>query len=116
MKTVYSMGVKDRKFLMVFNQKRNGWEMPGGTIEAGESPEEAAIREFREESGLELIVKGVRTLDDCYVCVGWAGGRIQEGEMRYEFFNELPLNLAFSAEEYVPVLEWGWHILGVENK
>src|SRR5262245_44090621 len=28
------------------------WEFPGGKIEPGESPEEAAVRECREEAGL----------------------------------------------------------------
>ena len=115
MNTVYSMGVNGERFLMVFNVKRNGWEMPGGTIEAGETPVEAAIREFREESGLDLIVESFQTLSDCYVCVGRTGENIREGEMRYEFFEELPSQLSFSAEEYRPVLKWGWHVLGIDK-
>ena len=33
-----------------------GWELPGGTLEEGESPEQALRREFREETGLEIEV------------------------------------------------------------
>jgi predicted NUDIX family NTP pyrophosphohydrolase len=29
------------------------WTLPKGAVEAGETPEEAAIREFREETGIE---------------------------------------------------------------
>ena len=32
----------------------SGWGIPGGFLEAGEQPEEAARRELREEAGIEL--------------------------------------------------------------
>ena len=39
------------KCLMVFNRYRQAWELPGGMLDPGESPREAAIRELEEESG-----------------------------------------------------------------
>ncbi|MGQ4733433.1 NUDIX hydrolase [Streptomyces sp. Ju416(a)] len=53
------------KVLMIRRQVREGkllWAFPGGGIEAGETPEQAAVRETTEEVGLE--VKAVRALGD----------------------------------------------------
>lgn len=38
------------------------WEFPGGKIEAGETPESAAIREAREETGLKIEIVAWREI------------------------------------------------------
>lgn len=38
---------------------RGGWEFPGGQVEPGESPEQAAVREVREELGVEVELTGL---------------------------------------------------------
>lgn len=53
------------KVLMARRRASEGdisWVFPGGAIEAGESPEEAAVREVGEETGLK--VEAVKTLGD----------------------------------------------------
>ncbi|MFD2170630.1 NUDIX hydrolase [Tumebacillus lipolyticus] len=42
----------DRKVLLIKDPNR-GWELPGGKVEAGETLRHAAVREVREESGIE---------------------------------------------------------------
>lgn len=40
--------------LLVLNRFRQQWELPGGRIDPGETPLQAALRELWEESGLRL--------------------------------------------------------------
>lgn len=54
--------VADGKLLMIRRREREGdllWALPGGAIEAGESPEEAAVRETLEETGLKVEATSV---------------------------------------------------------
>jgi len=58
--TVTIFIVKDKKILFIFHKQLNRWLPVGGHIELEENPEEAALREAREESGLEVELVGRR--------------------------------------------------------
>lgn len=48
--------VNEQNELLLIKGPRRGWEMPGGQVEEGESLEEAAIRETKEESGIDVEI------------------------------------------------------------
>ena len=62
MKTVHVVAAVIRDGNRVFATQRgygeykDGWEFPGGKVEAGESPQEALRREIREELDTEITV------------------------------------------------------------
>lgn len=58
--TVSIFVVKDRKVLLVLHRNLKQWLPLGGHIELDEDPEQAALREAREESGFEIELLGER--------------------------------------------------------
>ena len=82
--------------VLLVRSPRRGWEMPGGQVELGEALEVAAIREVKEESGIdvgELSFCGIfQTLDRSVVnvlfrgrCVGGSPS-ISEESLEVGFF------------------------------
>ncbi|MCL2142854.1 MAG: NUDIX domain-containing protein [Methanomassiliicoccaceae archaeon] len=114
MMTVYTIAFLGGEFLMVFNPKRNGWEMPGGRTEEGESIIEAAEREFAEEAGYAIDVISTKRIDDCHVCAAYLLGKIGSGEFTAKMFSEVPEDLAFGRSEYNGVLEWARSAVAAE--
>ena len=49
-----------KKILLIMHKKNKRWTQPGGHIEDDETPEEAALREVYEETGLRVRLLGVR--------------------------------------------------------
>jgi len=58
--TVAIFVVHDAKVLLIHHRQLDRWLPLGGHIELDEDPEQAALREAREESGLEVELLGER--------------------------------------------------------
>lgn len=56
--SAYAFVVKDGKLLL--SKQFDGYDLPGGGIELGETPEDAVIREIQEETG--IVAKNPRLL------------------------------------------------------
>lgn len=95
-----------------FAPKRGYWSLPAGFVEYDESPKQAAIRETKEETGLDVTIErlvGVYSgYDDPRVHVvlivyegTLVGGALQPGddadEVRYFPFARIPENMAFKS-------------------
>lgn len=52
--TVGACIIFENKILLMFHSKLNKWLLPGGHIEANETPDMALRREVKEETGLEI--------------------------------------------------------------
>lgn len=56
-RTTLCFPITDGKVLLAMKKRGFGmgkWNGPGGKVEAGETPEQACVRETREETGLEV--------------------------------------------------------------
>lgn len=73
--------VKANKILMIQTYRRNRyiWEIPGGGIENEETPEEAAIRELKEECGLDGVINRPLNTIHC-----------KDGSTEYVFLIDIP--------------------------
>ncbi|WHY73855.1 NUDIX hydrolase [Fictibacillus enclensis] len=103
------------KILMVknFGDESSYYTLPGGAVEEGETLEEAAIREMKEETGLEIDVRNVFGISEQFfearghhVVFFVFTGKITGGKIEIQFPDEIeevlwmPVEMA---ETFIPV-------------
>ena len=84
--------VKDEQVLLLRRRNVHGagsWSTPGGHLDFGESPEECAVREAKEETGVDVTdVRFKAVTNDVFEAEGkhyitlWMEGRYVAGEPR----------------------------------
>ena len=96
---------------------KDDWELPGGIVEPGEPPREGAIREVREELGLDLAVGRLLVADWLPPYLGWEdalelifdGGQVREDDLatfslqQNEILSASLLTLEQAAEVVTPL-------------
>ncbi|MFC0331473.1 NUDIX hydrolase [Paenibacillus sepulcri] len=84
--------------LMVKNKgdKASYYTLPGGAVEQGETLQQAAIREVKEETGLDVELDGILTVSEAFfeesghhVIFFTFRGRIVDGEIKILFPEEI---------------------------
>jgi 8-oxo-dGTP diphosphatase len=81
---------KDQQVLLLRRRNVHGagtWSTPGGHLDFGESPEQCAVREVKEETGLDIdavvfraITNDVFTVEGRHYITIWMEGRYPGGE------------------------------------
>lgn len=110
-KNFYLLGVKaaiinnkNEVLLLQRSEKSSrpgGWDLPGGSVDANESPEQATIRETFEETGIEItaaktVASGLIPAEDPIVILGF-GATVEDPEVT--------LSWEHQSYEWVPVDE-----------
>ncbi|MGM7700401.1 NUDIX hydrolase [Pseudalkalibacillus sp. Hm43] len=100
------------RVVMVKNKKEDSyfWSVPGGAVEEGETIEQAAVRETKEEAGLDIEITGLHSVRETIfqerghqVVFFHFYGRIIGGELR-------------SADPDNDILEVEWVDLKIANE
>jgi len=104
---------QEGRVLLLHRRDMDAWNLPGGQVEAGESPWEACVREVREETGLETSIErlsGVYAKPhkdtvvfnfDCVIIGGRLQATDEADQAAYFRLDELPETLLARQQERI---------------
>jgi 8-oxo-dGTP pyrophosphatase MutT (NUDIX family) len=93
--SVFLIDPKTNKVLLVHHKKWDKWVQPGGHIEDNELPEECAIRETYEETGIKVRLIGKRfpREDDFIMPLAIQKNRNKQNDIHIDFlYLAVPIN------------------------
>ena len=109
--SAFVINPENKKILLVKHHLYDRWVQPGGHIEDNETPEEAAMREVYEETGLKIKLLGEHfpREDDLIRPLGIQCNRKGNGDRHFDFLyaavpNDLNGELVISNESF----DIGW--------
>ena len=105
-KVVAAIIIKDGQVFATqrgYGEFKGWWEFPGGKIEAGETPQEALVREIKEELETEIIVgELIDTIEydyptfrlsmDCFICNIKSGDLVLKEHMAAKWLSKEELD------------------------
>lgn len=99
------------KILLVKHKKFEKWVQPGGHIEENETPEEAAVREVFEETGIRVRLLGAPfpREDDFIRPLGVQKNRNKKGQLHIDFiYAAIPYQISELIYDPNESLDIGW--------
>lgn len=97
--SAYTIDFKNKKVLLMFNKKLNKWLQPGGHIEYNEIPTETAIRETKEETGIDIEIVGTTFDDENYEPIATKRYQNSVGDMIDIQYLAIPKNIDLNTKE-----------------
>ena len=95
-------GGRTGKYLFIYRLDK--WDLPKGKIDKGESPQQAAVREVQEETGLRNVILGAHIIDTYHTYV-LKDKRILKKTYWYEM-KTTDMQLIPQQEEDIEQAEW----------
>lgn len=112
MKKVATVALLCRDRLLVGRRSDDGrWNLPGGHVDSGESPVDAALRELKEETGISLLKSQIKPLREPKKVNTFTGKELEV----HAFYANVPTELACHRNGSDPGEAHDWSWINIQN-